>query len=82
MMLGEAMSILARSTMLPSSCWPSRISLNRARFSAGVRLLNGLSMPGLPKSPRARRICSLVCSSTYAWPASMRYSAARYMKPK
>ena len=41
MMLGEAMSIFARSTAAPSGNWPSRIWRNRARFWAGVRLRNG-----------------------------------------
>jgi hypothetical protein len=36
----------------------------RARFSAGVRLRKGLSVPGVLKSPRLARICSGVCSST------------------
>ena len=34
LMLGEAMSILARRTWLPSGCLPSTISWNSARFSA------------------------------------------------
>ncbi len=55
-MLGEAMSIFARSTCAPSACLPSRISRKRARFSAGVRPRKGESLPGSLKLPRLRCI--------------------------
>ena len=64
LMLGEAMSIFARSTIAPSGCLPSRISRSRARFSAGERSRKGLAVPGVLKSPRLLRIASALCSST------------------
>jgi len=63
-MLGDAMSIFARSTAAPSGSLPSRISRKRARFSATVRLRNGLSTPGREKSPRLAFMSSALCSST------------------
>ena len=51
-MLGEAISILARSVREPSGNSPARIRRNRSRFSSTERLRYGLSLPGSVSVPR------------------------------
>ena len=67
--LGEAMSILARSTREPSGNSPAFMRSNRSRFSSTERLRYGLSLPGSVSVPRYLRISSAVRSSTYALPS-------------
>ena len=50
-MLGELMSILARSAIEPSACLPACISLNRTRFCSGEVSLKGLFVPSLVGVP-------------------------------
>ncbi|CFP65835.1 Uncharacterised protein [Bordetella pertussis] len=64
LMLGEAMSIRARSTRLPSGCLPSRISRRRSSDSSAGRSRHGESVPGSVSVPRLARISSALCSST------------------
>ena len=47
LMLGEAMSIFARSTRAPSGNSPARMRANRSRFSSTERSRHGLVAPGL-----------------------------------
>ena len=54
LMLGEAMSIFARSTMLPSGCLPSRISRSSARILRGGRSRYGLFLPGFGQRAAVR----------------------------
>src|SRR5206468_6884337 len=50
--LGDAMSILARSVHAPSGNSPFFIRVKRSRFSPMERLRNGLSLPGRSGTPR------------------------------
>ena len=58
LMFGDAISILARSTRLPSGNSPSFMRVNRSRFSSTARLRYGLSLPGSVSVPRCWRISS------------------------
>ncbi|MNL61402.1 hypothetical protein D3C87_1853170 [compost metagenome] len=62
--MGEAISILDRSTRSPSLNSPARIRVNRSRFSSMVRLRKGLSVPGWVRVPRVSRMASADWSST------------------
>ena len=66
-MLGEAMSIFARSVLEPLGNSPFRIRVKRSRFSSTVRFRYGLSFPGSVRVPRYSRISSAVRSQTYAF---------------
>ncbi len=72
LMFGEAMSIFARSTRVPSGNSPARMRSNRSRLSSTGRSRHGLFIPGSVKVPRYARISSAVRSSTYALPDSIR----------
>ena len=68
LMLGEAMSIFARSTRAPFSNSPARMRANRSRFSSTDRSRYGEFVPGAVSVPRVSRISSAVWSSTNACP--------------
>ena len=63
-MLGWAMSILARSTFSPLPKCPARMSRSRLRFSSTDRSRQGLSTPGVLKSPLVAEMVSASWSST------------------
>ena len=74
-MLGDAMSIFARSTCVPSSNTPVRICSSSSRFSSTLRSRYGLFVPGSVSVPRLARIASASWLSTYALPARTRSTA-------
>ena len=57
-MLGDAMSILARSTHAPSANSPAFMARSRRRFSVMLRSRYGLGVPGSVSVPRVARISS------------------------
>ena len=67
-MLGDAMSIFARSTQAPSSNSPRRICSNRSRFSSTERSRYGLFLPGSVSVPRYARVSSAVRSTDIRLP--------------
>ena len=80
LMLGDFMSIFARSTCAPSACLPSRISAKSLRFSSTERERYGDSMPCSVSVPRVARTSSAVCESTYASPCLMSSTAKSYIQ--
>ncbi|MPM98742.1 hypothetical protein SDC9_145931 [bioreactor metagenome] len=82
LMLGDAMSILARRTFSPSLYLPSRISSKSARFSSMLLFLYGLSLPGSFKVPLYSLICSAFRSHTKALPFFISSMAASYILSK
>eukprot|EP00001_Collodictyon_triciliatum_P153149 26791_3 len=75
LMLGAAMSILARRTWAPSSYSPPFILRSISRFSSTDLSRNGEFVPGFVRVPRNSRISSADKLSTYALPFLTRCSA-------
>ena len=81
-MFGDAMSIRARRVRDPSSNSPARMRANRSRFSATVRSRQGLLRPGRFHGPRYAETSAPRRSQTYAFPASINWTAQAWSRSK
>ena len=81
-MLGDAMSMRARRVRDPSSNSPARMRAKRSRFSVTVRSRKGLLRPGRFHRPRYSETSAPCRSQTYAFPASINWTAQSYSRSK